>query len=144
MVETAHSSTRPPTPLDRLGAALRKGLCAAALACLLAAAPAPAHTIDTGRAADAVREAAESLGPVDQAKCWRPVIGARRARNRAVCAAWWVHRVAGGSCTLLYEVRMARPPSRRLVVIQTFQPWCAGLPAIPAAPAPATTERQAR
>jgi hypothetical protein len=56
------------------------------------------------------------------------VIHGQRARHRALCAAWWVHTARRGSCTLFYEVRMARPPSRRLVVIQTFQPWCAGLP----------------
>jgi hypothetical protein len=76
-----------------------------------------------------VRAEAETVGPVDHARCWRPVIGRRHARHRAICVAWWVHTATGESCTLFYEVRMAGSPNRRLRVIQTFQPWCASMPA---------------
>jgi hypothetical protein len=109
-------------------ARMRKSLCIAALACLLVAAPAPAHTIDVRSAAAAAREAASTLGEVDKAKCWRPVIGRRLARHRSICVAWWVHGGNGRSCTIFYEVRVARRPSRHLVVIQTYQPWCASVP----------------
>ena len=115
-----------------LGAAratIRKGLCVAALGCLLAAAPAPAHTIAVQRAADAVRTAAETLGEVDHVHCLRGARAARSARHRAACVAWWVQTAAGESCTLFYEVRMARRPSRKLLVTQTFDPWCAHGPA---------------
>ena len=100
-------------------------ICIAALGWLLAATPATAHTIDDRDAAAAVRAQAQTLGEVDQARCWRPVIAIRvRASHRAVCAAWWIHTPTA-SCMGLYEVRMARHPGRRLLVIQTFQPWCA-------------------
>jgi hypothetical protein len=95
---------------------------------LLVAAPAPAHTVDVRSAADAVKEAASTLGAVDQAKCWRPVIGTKLARHRAICVAWWVHAETGASCTIFYEVRIARHPNRGLAVIQTYQPWCATAP----------------
>jgi hypothetical protein len=95
---------------------------------LLVAASAPAHTIEVRSAAAAVKEAASTLGEVDKAQCWRPVIGIRLARHRAICVAWWVHTGTGASCTIFYEVRMARQPNRRLVVIQTYQPWCATAP----------------
>ena len=96
----------------------------ASVAALALAAPAtPAHTIDVRAAAEAVKTTAASHGHVDRARCWRPVIRSRRARHRSMCVAWWVH-TAPEPCAVLYEVRMARHPSRRLVVIQTFQPWC--------------------
>jgi hypothetical protein len=100
----------------------------AVLGGLLLASPAPAHTIDVRSAADAVKQAASTLGEVDKAKCWRPVIGARLARHRSICVAWWVHTETGQSCTIFYEVRTGRHPSRRPVVIQTYQPWCASAP----------------
>jgi hypothetical protein len=114
--------------VPRSAARLRRGLCLAALGCLLVAAPAPAHTIDVRKAANAVKTAASTLGEVDKAKCWRPVIGKRLARHRGICVAWWVHTETGQSCTIFYEVRLARHPSRRPVVIQTYQPWCASKP----------------
>jgi hypothetical protein len=95
---------------------------------LLVAAPASAHTIDVRSAADAVREAASTLGEVDKAKCWRPVIGRKLARHRSICVAWWVNTGTGEACTIFYEVRAVRRPSRRLVVTQTYQPWCASAP----------------
>lgn len=105
---------------------LRRTLCAAVLGCLLAAVPAAAHTIDVRRAADAVRAKAATVGEIGQrSQCWRPVIGIRRARHRAVCVVWWVRTSTGLSCTLFYEVRLARLPSRRILVSQTFDPWCA-------------------
>jgi hypothetical protein len=104
---------------------LLKSLCAAALGSLLVAAPAPAHMIDSGRAADTARAAAEKLGEVDHVDCWRPRVRGRPARHAAVCVAWWVRTAAGESCTLFYEVRLARHPSPRLRVIESFDPWCA-------------------
>lgn len=101
----------------------------AVLGCLLVAAPAPAHTIEVRRAADAVRAAAGTLGEVDRAKCWRPLIATRRARHRAVCVAWWVRTPAGESCAVFYEARLAAHPSRRMTLVQTYVPWCASLPA---------------
>jgi hypothetical protein len=95
---------------------------------LLLAAPSTAHTIDVRSAADAVRTAASTLGEVDNAKCWRPVIGRRLARHRAICVAWWVHTDTGASCTIFYEVRTGRRPGRQPMVIQTYQPWCASAP----------------
>jgi hypothetical protein len=104
---------------------LRKGLCVAALGWLLAAASASAHTIDVGRAEAAVRAVAEAVGEVhDTARCWRGGPAPPHARHLAVCAVWWVRTAAGESCTLFYEVRLARHPSRRLLVTQTFDPWC--------------------
>jgi hypothetical protein len=100
----------------------------AVVGCLLLAAPATAHTIDVRSAADAVRKAASTLGEVDKAECWRPVIGRKLARHRSICVAWWVQTDTGASCTIFYEVRMGRRPGRRLVVIQTYQPWCASAP----------------
>jgi len=117
------SQTRPGN-----GRLRRKTLLIAVLGGLVLAAPASAHTIDVRRAAAAVRAEAETLGAVDRARCWRPVIDLRQARHRAICVAWWVYTAAGESCTIFYEVRMAGPPSRRLVVIQTYQPWCASMP----------------
>jgi hypothetical protein len=89
---------------------------AAVVASLLVAAPASAHTIDVRVAADAVKASASALGELDRAKCWRPMIGTKRARHRAICAAWWVH-TPGASCAIFYEARMAAHPSRRLLVI---------------------------
>jgi hypothetical protein len=100
---------------------------AAVVASLLVAAPASAHTIDVRVAAEAVKTSASALGEVDRAKCWRPMVGTKRARHRAICAAWWVH-TPGASCAIFYEARMAAHPSRRLLVIPTFQPWCATAP----------------
>lgn len=101
---------------------------AAVVASLLVAAPASAHTIDVRTAADAVKEAASTLGEVEKTKCWRPVIGTRLARHRSICVAWWVETESRTSCTIFYEVRSSRHASRRLRVIQTFQPWCATAP----------------
>jgi hypothetical protein len=102
---------------------------ALSLACLVAATPAAAHTIDVGRAAPAVRTVAEALGEVDQVSCWRPLTAVHtRGSHRAVCVAWWVHTPAGESCAVFYEVRLARGPSGRLTVAQTFDPWCAPAP----------------
>lgn len=101
----------------------------ALLGSLLVPAPGSAHTIDTSRAADAVRAEAETLGAVDRARCWRPVVERRRVRHRAICVAWWIRITRATSCTGFYEVRMAPDPSRRMTVIATFQPWCASMPA---------------
>jgi hypothetical protein len=101
----------------------------AAFGGVLAASPATAHTISTGRAEKAVRTAAQALGDVDGAQCWRPFKAIHaRDRHRAVCVAWWVHSASGASCVVFYEVRMNRGPSRRLRVLQTFQPWCQSTP----------------
>jgi hypothetical protein len=119
-------------------ARIRKSVCIAALGGLLVATPATAHTIDVRQAAAAVLAQAQTLGQVDQARCWRPMMAIHvRARHRALCAAWWIHTPTA-SCTGFYEVRMARHPSRRLLVIQTFQPWCA------TARAPTSAEGRAR
>jgi hypothetical protein len=104
---------------------MRKTLLIAVFGGLLAASPAPASTIQVGHAAEAVRTAAQALGEVDGAECWRPILGARRARRTAVCVAWWVHSASGASCAVFYEVRMDR---RRLKVSQTFEPWCDSVP----------------
>lgn len=101
----------------------------ALLGCLLLAAPASAHTIDARSAAQAVRTAAETLGQVDQARCWRPFKAIRtRDPHRAVCVAWWIRTPAGESCTVFYEARVARHPNRRVTVAQIYQPWCASTP----------------
>jgi hypothetical protein len=115
------SQLPPPRP----HAVMRRMLLLAVLGGLVLAAPASAHTIDVRLAAAAVRAEAETLGKVDRARCWRPVIGRRHARHLAICVAWWVHTAAGESCTLFYEVRMPGSSSRRLIVTQTFRPWCA-------------------
>jgi hypothetical protein len=107
---------------------IRKTLLTAAAGGLLMAAPAPAHTINVERAEDAVRTAAESLGEVGQVNCWRPDSQARRARHRAVCVAWWVQTASAESCVVFYEVRTARRPNRRLVLKETFKPWCTPVP----------------
>jgi hypothetical protein len=110
-------------------AVMRKAIAAVAVVgSLLVAAPAAAHTVDVRSAADVVKEAASTLGQVDKAKCWPPVIGTRLARHRAICVAWWVHTETGASCTIFYEVRITRRPNPRLAVIQTYQPWCATAP----------------
>jgi hypothetical protein len=126
-----HRRSAAAAALARVRKRVRKSICIAALGGLLTATPANAHTIDVHRAAAAVRAQAQTLGEVDQARCWRPIVGTRRLRHRAVCVASWVH-TARAACTIFYEVRLARHPSRRLKVIQTFQPWCAsaGAPAI--------------
>ncbi len=110
------------------GSVIRTAMAAAALGGLLAAAPAAqAHNIDVRKATAAVRAEAEALGEVDRVTCRRPVAGGRRSRHRAACVSWWVRLDADTSCTIFWEVRMARQPSRRmvrLVVDQTFEPWC--------------------
>jgi hypothetical protein len=107
----------------------RASLCITALACLVGAAPAAAHTIDVRGAEAEARTAAEMLGEVDQVRCWRPFTAIHeRARRRAVCMAWWVHTPAGESCALFYEVRLARHSSRRLTAVRTFDPWCSPAP----------------
>jgi hypothetical protein len=106
---------------------LALSLVAGATVLAVAAPPAPAHTISLRAAANAVRSEAAGLGQVDRAKCWRPVVGTRRLRHRALCVAWWVN-TPQQSCAVFYEVRMAANPSRLLTVIQTFKPWC-GWPA---------------
>jgi hypothetical protein len=103
---------------------IQKTLLIAVASGLLTASPAAARTIDVERAEEAVRTAAETLGEVDQATCWRQVIDARRSRHRADCVAWWVHTASGESCAVFYEARMAGHRNRRLKVMQTFQPWC--------------------
>jgi hypothetical protein len=93
-----------------------------------AAAPAQAGTIDVSRAADAVRAQAQASAEVERTRCWRPVVGGRRASHRALCVAWWVRTSHTARCAVFYEVRMSRSRSRRLVVTQTYQPWCASMP----------------
>ena len=102
---------------------LRKSMCAAALACLLASAPASAHRIDLGQVTTAVRAEAQTFGTVDQVKCWRATVGTRHLRHLAACVAWWVHMPDGASCALFYQARFA-PHSGRLQVRQSFRPWC--------------------
>lgn len=58
----------------------------------------------------------------------RPLIAGRRAPHRAFCSAWWM-RNAPGECVGSYEVRLAGA-GRRLVVIQTYRPWCLSFPAV--------------
>jgi len=100
---------------------IRTSLCVTGAVCLGTAAPAPAHTIDVRGAAAAARTAAETIGQVDQVRCWRPFTAIHtRARHRAVCIAWFVHTAAGQSCTIFYEVR----PAKTLKATQTFDPWC--------------------
>jgi hypothetical protein len=94
-----------------------------------------AHTIDVRQAADAVLAHAQSTGPADRVHCWRPVLRGRRPSHRAMCVAWWVRTPSGTPCALFYEARMAQ--SRRMTVMQTYEPWCASIPE-PAAPAGAT------
>ena len=93
-----------------------------------AAAPAQAGTIDSSQAAEAVRAKAQPFAEVERARCWRPVVGGRRATHRALCVAWWVRKSHTARCAVFYEVRMSRSPSKRLVVTQTYQPWCASMP----------------
>jgi hypothetical protein len=121
---TATHRRRPN--VRRARAAMRTSLCAAALSSLLAAAPAPAHMIDVRRATDAVTSQAANLGHVERAKCWRPALGTRRARHRAVCMAW-VH-TPQGLCATVYDVRIATHPTQHLQVTPTHKPWC-GWPA---------------
>jgi hypothetical protein len=102
----------------------------AGLGCLVGAAPATAHTIDARGAAAAARTAAETLGQVDHARCWRPLTAIHaRDRHHAVCVAWWVHTPGGESCAVFYQVKLVRRPSRRLSVTQTHDPWCTPAPA---------------
>jgi hypothetical protein len=93
-----------------------------------AAAPAQAGTIDVAQAAEAVRAQAQPFAEVERTRCWRPVVGGRRASHRALCVAWWVRTSHTARCAVFYEVRMSRSPGRRLVVTQTYQPWCASMP----------------
>jgi hypothetical protein len=125
---TTHTARDCPSTVASAASRVPQIALIAVLGTLLVATPAPAHTIEVRRATDAVRAAAGTLGEVDRARCWRPVIDARRARHRAVCVAWWVHTPASESCTVFYEVRLAPHPSRRLTVVQTYVPWCASEP----------------
>jgi hypothetical protein len=123
-LSTTHTAMdRPSTVPSGASRVPQVALVAVLGSLLLATTPAAAHTIDVRRAAAGVRAAAATLVQVDRASCWRPVVDGRRLRQRGMCMAWCVH-TAPAACAVLCEVRMARHPSRRLAVTQTFEPWC--------------------